>query len=105
MTSVFQGLTFGYDNFVVNSFMILQGYAFLIIAIDNFGFIVLDFVTNGVVEQVNFAHHIPELGELGFCIQKLLPVGDNGIRVILKDDGAFTFFWRDIGKINVLIQL
>jgi hypothetical protein len=85
--------------------MVLQGHSFLVVAIDNFGFIVVDGITQGIIEQVNFAYLIPELGELGFCIQKLLPVGDNGIRVILKDDGAFTLFWRDICKINVLIKL
>jgi arginyl-tRNA synthetase len=85
--------------------MILQNHAFLAVAIDNFGFIVIDGANQAVIEQVNFADYVPELGRLGFSIQKLLPVGDNGIRVMLKNDGAFTLFWRDICKINVLIQL
>jgi hypothetical protein len=85
--------------------MILQGQPFLVVGIDNFGFVLIDGITKGVIETVNFADYIPVLGTFGFKIEKILPVGNNGIRVILKDDGAFSFVWRGLSKLHFNHQL
>ena len=96
LTRVFSGVTLRFDSFVVNTFMLISGEPFLVMAVDNFGFIVIDLVSNTAIEEVNFRKFYPSIND--FSILKLVPIAENGIRVIMQDGGAFSFIWRGLSK-------
>ena len=76
--------------------MLISGEPFLVMAVDNFGFIVIDLVSNTAIEEVNFRKFYPSIND--FSILKLVPIAENGIRVIMQDGGAFSFIWRGLSK-------
>lgn len=90
------GALLHFDNFIVNSFLLLPGEPFLIIGINDFGFIVIDMITNVVIEEVPFTKYYPAL--IDFSILKLVKITNNGIRVVLENRGAFSFIWTKLSK-------
>ena len=85
------------DTFVVNTFIYIVDEPYLVVSVDNFGMIVFDTITKRMVEEVNFRTLVPNLPQT-FSINRFVPIGTKGIRVLLENSGGFSFLWRSIGK-------
>jgi len=59
--------------------------------------LVIDTISKTVIEDVNFRDWVPGIPRR-FSIFKFVPIGNIGIRVLIKDNGGFSFNWRSIGK-------
>ena len=97
--STFTGQSLGLDQFVVNSFMLIKDEHLFVISVDNFGLIVIDLITRKVVEYISFNLLIKDF-PLEFIIYKILPINNDGIRVLLKSLGGFSVFWEEVGTIG-----
>jgi hypothetical protein len=89
------------DTFQVNTFMFIPNTALLAVAVDNYGMIVFDTSTRIKVEDVLFSKLIASFPER-FSIFKFIPIGNNGIRVLIQNNGGFSFIWRSLGKFCIL---
>lgn len=71
---------------------------YLVVSVDNFGMIVFDTITKRMVEEVSFRNLVPNLPPT-FSINRFVPIGRTGIRVLLENSGGFSFLWRSIGMV------
>ena len=96
---IYTGVKLNFDQFIVNSFIFIDGEPLFVISVDNFGIMVIDIVSKMVVDKICFNwmnFGIPST----FSISKLIPVNKNGIRILLKDRSGFSLFWSGIAKIG-----
>ena len=96
---IYNGVKLNFDQFIVNSFMFLHNEPLFVVSVDNYGIMIIDIVSNMVVDRIWFNSLIPELPNT-FSIVKLLPIENNGIRIQLHDRSGFSLFWRGIAKIG-----
>lgn len=59
--------------------------------------IIIDTIGKTVTEEVNFREWVPAL-PIRFAIFRFVPLGNNGIRILLQDNGGFSFIWRSIAR-------
>lgn len=89
----------GLDTFVANAFIFIPNEPLLAVSLDNVGMIVIDLISQQIIEIVDFHDWVPGLPET-FQIESFIPIHDRGIRVLFKKLGAFSFIWREIGRIG-----
>lgn len=92
----FDGLTFGYDNFKVNSFMFVRDSTYILLPVDGFGLVLFDLLTKSPVELIPFEDALFDIPPREIEIYKLAPIGPKGVRIFLKNNGGFSLYWDTI---------
>lgn len=94
----FNGLTFGYDNFRVNSFVFVRGSPFAMLAVDGFGFVIYDFHAYQVVETIPLENSLFDIPPRTLVMKRVTELGSKGIRVFLRNEGQFSLYWDSVNQ-------
>ncbi|CAI2386409.1 unnamed protein product [Moneuplotes crassus] len=88
------GVSLSLDQFVVNSVLIIPNSTYFMLSVDNLGIVIIDILWMELAELIEFKNMEGIKDE--FEITNIIPISDNGIRVMLKDIGEFSLFWEAI---------
>ena len=95
---IYSGVNLNLDQFVVNSFMFISNEPLFVVSVDNFGLLVIDIVSKSIVDKLNFSSMIINFNS--FTISNIFPIDKNGMRILIKDKGGFSLFWKRVAKIG-----
>ena len=92
------GNTYNYDSFIVNSLIFYIETEFIIVAINNFGLVVISWITQDVILQIPIYDSYFDIPPRNMDIYTLIPLGTFGVRVLLNNEGGFSFFWNHVDE-------
>lgn len=93
------GFNQGLDQFKVNSFTFLQNAPYFIVSVDNYGLVVIDLVSKKIIEKIPF-YNLFEYFFNEFIVYNIIPTGQHSLRILLKEQGSFSLYWKDIGIVG-----
>ena len=94
--NLFNGLSFGFDNFIVSSFIYIRNHHYVLVGVSNFGLVLFDLVTRQPISLIPFSDLAFDIAPKSFEIYKLSPIGPKGVHVFLKGDGSFSIYWDEV---------
>ena len=92
----FSSFNYDFDSFIVNSFIFYEDTQLIIVSVDNFGLVVIDWVSHYPIQIIPIDDKYFQVPPTKMLIYGLVPLDMFGIRVLLKDEGGFSFFWNDV---------
>lgn len=87
------GADYMFDNFIVNSFIMYEKTSYIIASVNNFGLVVIDCISQEMKQMIpinNTYFHVPPKS---MTISTIIAIDTIGVRVLLEDEGGFSFFW------------
>lgn len=79
--------------------MMINEQPLLALAVDNFGIVIVDIISNKVVDMLRFELLISEL-KSDFSIYNIISLGKNRMRVFIENRGYISMQWQKISKIG-----
>ncbi|CAI2387848.1 unnamed protein product [Moneuplotes crassus] len=91
----FTGSQIGFDKFVVESFAFIPNQHYFIVGINDFGMAVFDTSRIEVADVIIFKNLFDDFYDT-FSVVSLIPTSENEVRVMLRNQEAFTIYWDDL---------
>ena len=88
------------DQFIVNSILVISNKTIFVASVNNYGLMIFDMISKSVIDSICFNELIPSFPN-EFIIIKLIQIQRNGMRILVENYGAFSIFWKGIGKFQV----
>ena len=87
------GFDYMLDNFIVNSFTFLRNTSYIIASVDNYGLALIDCIPRKLVQLIPIDDKYFQVPPKKMNIYNIIPLDFYGVRVLLQDEGGFSFFW------------
>ena len=98
---IISGVPLNFDEFKVNSIMFIRNSHYLAMSVDNLGIILYDLIRFELADIINFSKVFTQFNAK-CIITNIIPIANNGMRVLMKDHGSFSLFWDEVvdSKVN-----
>jgi hypothetical protein len=79
--------------------MFIPNEIIFVATVDNYGLVIIDVARKEMIDSLSF-NTLFDGFPSNFMIYNIIPVQTNGMRVLLRDMGAFTIFWKGITRVG-----